>query len=95
MPRPATARRTKDVTINLRAAEDQRDLIDRAARGCGQTRTEFILDAACREAQEQLLDNPRIVVDPEAFDRFTEMLDAPPNPSEALRKTMNLTPPWK
>jgi uncharacterized protein (DUF1778 family) len=40
------------VKINMRVASQQRDLIDRAARVTGKTRTEFMLEAACRAAEE-------------------------------------------
>jgi uncharacterized protein (DUF1778 family) len=40
------------VKINMRVASQQRDLIDRAARATGKTRTEFMLEAACRAAEE-------------------------------------------
>jgi uncharacterized protein (DUF1778 family) len=36
------------VKINIRAARHQRDLIDRAAQVTGKTRTEFMLETACR-----------------------------------------------
>jgi uncharacterized protein (DUF1778 family) len=40
------------VKIKLRVASQQRDLIDRAARAMGKTRTEFMLEAAYRAAEE-------------------------------------------
>jgi uncharacterized protein (DUF1778 family) len=42
----------KSVNINMRVAGQQRDLIDRAARATGKTRTEFMLEAAYRAAEE-------------------------------------------
>jgi uncharacterized protein (DUF1778 family) len=36
----------------MRVASQQRDLIDRAARVTGKTRTEFMLEAAYRAAEE-------------------------------------------
>src|SRR5262245_907393 len=44
----ATATRT--TVINLRADEPRRALIDRAAEAVGKNRSEFMLDAATREA---------------------------------------------
>ncbi|MDB9509825.1 DUF1778 domain-containing protein [Kamptonema animale CS-326] len=35
-----------DVTINIRAKQNQRDLIDRAARVQGKRRSEFMLESA-------------------------------------------------
>ncbi len=49
----ATGRTEGDsVKIKLRIASQQRDLIDRAARVMGKTRTEFMLEAAYRAAEE-------------------------------------------
>jgi uncharacterized protein (DUF1778 family) len=44
--------RGDSVKIKLRVASQQRDLIDRAARIMGKTRTEFMLEAAYRAAEE-------------------------------------------
>jgi uncharacterized protein (DUF1778 family) len=49
----ATGRPEGDsVKINIRAASQQRDLVDRAARVTGKTRTEFMLEAAYCAAEE-------------------------------------------
>ncbi len=41
-------RQPRDVTINLRANQRQRTLIDRAAQVLGKNRSDFMLEAACR-----------------------------------------------
>ena len=43
-------------TINLRASRKQKALIDRAADALGRSRSDFMLDTACREAEAVLLD---------------------------------------
>ena len=43
-------RQPRDVSINLRANQRQRALIDRAAEALGKNRSDFMLEAACREA---------------------------------------------
>ena len=49
----ATGRTEEDsVKISIRVASQQRDLIDRAARVMGKTRTDFMLEAAYRAAEE-------------------------------------------
>jgi uncharacterized protein (DUF1778 family) len=45
----------EQVSINIRAQARQRDLIDRAAARQGRTRSDFMLDASCREAEDVLL----------------------------------------
>ena len=47
---------TRNVTINIRAKKNQRDLIDRAADLQGKSRSEFMLDSAQKTAQDVLLD---------------------------------------
>jgi len=84
----------KRQTLNLRIKAEERDLIDRAARAIGKNRTEFILDVTRRAAEEALLDQALLRVGPEAFASFQARLDAPPEPNERLRKTMQAVPPW-
>jgi len=81
-------------TLNLRIAAAERGLIDRAAQASGKTRTDFILSAARRAAEEQLLDRTIFVVSPASYSKFLAMLDAPPRPNERLRRTMQAPPPW-
>ena len=42
--------------VNLRVRDDIRALIDRAARSHGKSRSDFMIDAARRAAEEALLD---------------------------------------
>ena len=81
-------------TLNLRIPAAERGLIDRAAKSSGKTRTDFILSAARRAAEEALLDRTIFVVRPATYSKFLAMLDAPPRPNERLRRTMQATPPW-
>ena len=81
-------------TLNLRSPAAERGLIDRAAQASGKTRTDFILSAARRAAEEELLDRTIFVVSPSTYAKFLAMLDAPPKPNERLRRTMKATPSW-
>jgi len=82
-------------TLSLRIPADERNLIDRAAQSAGKTRTDFILEAARRAAEETLLDRTLMVVSPEAYTEFLKRLDRPAQPNEELRRTMQTTVPWK
>lgn len=86
---------TKRDTLNLRIKPDERSLIDQAARSLGKNRTDFILDAARRAAQEALLDRTVLTVSPEAYAEFLARLDAPSQPNERLRRTMQTAAPWE
>ena len=94
MPRSAIAVAPRRDTLNLRIAGVERNLIDRAAAAQGTTRTDFILRAARRAAEEALLDRALVSVSPEAFTEFISRLDAPAAPNERLRKTMQSPLPW-
>lgn len=80
--------------INLRATHEQKTLIDRAASCLGKSRTEFMLDATRKEAERVLLDRRIYLLDDERFAAFEAALAGPAEPSAALRKTMNMPPPW-
>ncbi len=81
-------------TLNLRIPAAERNLIDRAAESAGKTRTDFILEAARRAAEETLLDRALMVVSPEAYAEFLKRLDAPEQPNERLRRSMRAKAPW-
>lgn len=68
---------SKEAPINIRAKASQRDLIDMAANLVAKSRTDFMLDAACREAQDILLDQRLFILDDEQYDAFLAALDAP------------------
>jgi len=90
----APRKRAPRETLNLRIPAAERGLIDRAAKSSGKTRTDFILSAARRAAEEELLDRTIFVVSPSTYSKFLAMLDAPPRPNARLRRTMQTTPPW-
>jgi uncharacterized protein (DUF1778 family) len=89
-----SARRAPRETLNLRIPAAERSLIDRAARSSGKTRTDFILSAARRAAEEELLERSIFVVSPASYSRFLALLDAPPQPNERRRRAMQTPPPW-
>ena len=82
-------------TINLRITDDRRALIDRAAEAAGKDRTEFMLDAATREATSVLLDQRYFQLDPEAVAKFTAALDATPADNPRLRQLLAKKVPWE
>ncbi len=89
------ATQTRDQSINIRATQKQRDLIDEAADVLGKSRTDFMLETACREAESVLLDRVLFRVDDETYARFNAMLDNPPPPSAELRRLMRTAAPWE
>ncbi len=85
----------KRETLNLRVKSEDRELITRAARLLGKTRTEFLLEAGRSAAQDALLDRTLFNVSPQDYARFVERLDAPPAPNERLRRMMTTKAPWE
>ncbi len=84
---------TRD-SLNLRIKPELRGLIDRAAQLAGKNRTDFVLEAARRAAEDALLDRTVFSVSPKAYAEFLKRLDAPPQPNDRLRRTMQARAPW-
>jgi uncharacterized protein (DUF1778 family) len=91
---PAADRAQRSHTINLRISRAQKALIDQAAEALGRNRSEFMLDAAAREAESVLLDRRYFSLEPEQFSRFVRLLDQPPVPNSRLRRLLKNSPPW-
>ena len=93
MPSLKTA--TRDVTINLRANRKQRAVIDRAAETLGKNRSDFMLEAACREAEAVLLDQRYLQLDEKEFKKFAAALDKPPAGNPRLRRLLSTKAAWE
>ncbi|EAA4084354.1 DUF1778 domain-containing protein [Salmonella enterica subsp. salamae] len=87
----------REAPINIRAKTSQRDLIDMAASLVSKTRTDFVLEAACREAQDILLDRRLFILDDKQYDAFLAELDAPITPERQARinDLMSRKSPWE
>ena len=70
-------------------------LIDRAAQALGRSRSDFIIDAARRAAEEAILDQAAITTDRASYDRFLAILDRPPESNQRLRALMQSPAPWE
>ena len=85
---------TDAVTISIRAKAKLRDLIDQAAERLGRSRSDFMLEAACRQAENVLLDQTYFAVDADRFAAFQSLLENPPEVTDRLRRTMKAPAPW-
>ncbi|MCC7547922.1 MAG: DUF1778 domain-containing protein [Burkholderiales bacterium] len=92
--KPTSSTKPVRDTLNLRIPAAERNLIDRAASVSGKTRTDFILEAARRAAEDALLDRTLISVSPEAYAEFLRRLDAPAPSNARLKRTMQTSAPW-
>ncbi|MCK9635774.1 MAG: DUF1778 domain-containing protein [Methylobacter tundripaludum] len=91
----AQAKEAASVSINIRAKARQRDLIDQAASRLGRSRSDFMLEAACREAEDVLLGQAFFTVDEGAFAKFQALLDQPLPPTDKLRWLLKTKAPWE
>ena len=89
----AAGRRTS--AINLRAFPAQRELIDRACAATHKKLTDFILEAACREAEHVLCDRRYFVLDEDTFDAFEAALDVPLSENKAVQRLLAGKVEWE
>lgn len=82
-------------SLNIRIKPKVRGLIDRAAELVGKNRTDFVLDAARRAAEDAILDRTRITLNGKAYAEFMALLDAPPRPNTRLRKSLQTPASWE
>ncbi len=90
-----TTSKTRDLAINIRVNQDQRDLIDRAAALQGKSRSEFMLQSAYQKAQDVLLDRSFFGVGELQFKQFIALLDAPVTLNDKLHKLLTTKAPWE
>lgn len=72
-----TSRQTRTKRLNLRATDLQEKLIRMAARKQGASVTDFILQSACRQAEQTLVDQREFTVSESRWKAFVEALDRP------------------
>ncbi len=84
----------QSVPINLRVKLRQRDLIDQAAEILGKNRSDFMLEAACRRAENVLLDQTFFLVNETTFEEFQALMDQPLPATDRLRKLLRTKAPW-
>jgi uncharacterized protein (DUF1778 family) len=81
--------------INLRVRDETRALIDRAAQAQGRSRSDFMIEASRRAAEDAILDQAAIMTDRAGYERFLEILDAPAESNEKLRAILRAPAPWE
>jgi uncharacterized protein (DUF1778 family) len=84
-----------DVQLNIRAKEAQRALIDTAAGILHKSRADFILETACKAAENVILDRRMFNLNDEQYAEFIDMLDAPVTENQALEALLARKPQWE
>ncbi|MDR1241965.1 MAG: DUF1778 domain-containing protein [Deltaproteobacteria bacterium] len=87
---------TATESINLRISNEEKTLIDQAARSMGKSRTAFILENTLRIAEEVILDRTRFTLDSKQWDELNAALDNTPSEEQArgLGKLFTAKAPW-
>lgn len=81
--------------INLRVSAPDRRLIDLAAEATGTSRSEFMLSAARKAAEEALMERVLFPLDAADWDAFTAALDSPHPHPERLARLRSASKPWQ
>jgi len=84
---------TRKAPINIRALAAQRNLIDIAAAALHKSRSDFMLEAACREAENVLLDQRLFFLKEKEYAAFEAALKTPA--AEAMKKILAARAPWE
>ena len=75
------------MTIGIQAKARKRHLIDQAAERLGRSRSDFLLEPSCRQADDLLLDQSCFAGNAGRFASFQALRDNPPAVSGRLRRT--------
>lgn len=81
--------------INMRVEPAQHALLTKAASVLKKDRSGFILDVACREAENVLLDQRLFQLDELAYAAFEKALSQPVTKNVRLSELLKETPPWE
>ena len=92
--RSAKASAEPTLPLNMRIKPSVRNLIDRAAELVGKNRTDSMLEASERWAEEILLDRAEFTASPDTYAEFLARLDVPAVPNARLKRTMTAKAPW-
>lgn len=84
----------RTIRLGLRATQNQRAVLCRAAEVVHKSVAEFILDSACLAAEQTLLEQRAFTVDGERRQSLLDLLDRPEQPNEGLRDLFSRRAPW-
>ncbi|WP_414656083.1 DUF1778 domain-containing protein [Ferrovibrio sp.] len=85
----------KEYPISMRLPEPDVALIDRAAGLRGRSRTDFLRDAAVREAEQVIMENTLLRMNPEGFAAFSRAIAAPGRAVPAMVDVFKRQAPWE
>jgi uncharacterized protein (DUF1778 family) len=85
----------RSARLGLRATPDQEAVLRRAAEVAHKSLTEFILDSACRAAEQTLLDQRLFIASPAQGQALLDLLDQAPADNPGLRELFARKAPWE
>ena len=86
---------SRTASINMRVEPSQHKLLTKAASVLHKDRSAFILDIACREAENVLLDQRLFLLDSDDFDKFEKALNTPFKNNSQLKALLSEPSPWE
>ncbi len=86
---------SKTAPINMRVEPSQHALLTKASALLHKDRSAFILDVACREAENVLLDQRLFQLSDNDFEAFEAALAAPIPENAKLKALLNEASPWE
>jgi uncharacterized protein (DUF1778 family) len=81
--------------LSMRLPAGDVEIIDRAARVRGRSRTEFVRDAAVRAAEDVLMERTIVRMSPEGFSAFAKAIAGSGRAVNALVKVLKRKAPWE
>lgn len=75
----------KNNRINIRVSDDDKEILELAARYSKQSLSSYIVDIVLKQAELDIKKNETITLNNEQRDLFLKILDNPPPPNEALK----------
>ncbi len=85
----------KDHPLSIRLPEADLALIDRASRLTGRSRTEFMREAAVRDAEDIILSRQMLRFTDKGFRAFMASLENPGEPVPELVEVLSRVAPWE
>jgi uncharacterized protein (DUF1778 family) len=85
-PVAAQTRNNKSSRLNIRATDEEKRLLERAADMTHVTASQFVMQSALRTADEVLGDRTRFSLPAREWDEFARLLDRPARELPALKR---------
>ena len=84
----------RSARLGLRATPEQEAVLRRAAEVAHKSLTDFVLDSACRAAEQTLLDQRLFMVQDGEYQALMDLLERPPQDNPGLRDLFARKAPW-